>query len=60
LKKVTVPVVPVALLLPEVMVAVKTTGIAVVTPVVGLAAKEVAVAVGDTVTLSSTAVVTGL
>ena len=39
LKKVTVPVVPVALLLLEVMVAVSATGIAVVTPDAGLAAK---------------------
>lgn len=38
LKKVTVPVVPVALLLLDEIVAVRATGIAVVTPVEGLAA----------------------
>jgi hypothetical protein len=39
LKKVTVPVVPSALLLLEAIVAVNVTGVAVVTPVEGLAAR---------------------
>jgi hypothetical protein len=61
LKKVTVPVVPVALLLLDAIVAVRATGIAVVTPVEGLAARaEIWVAAFETVTVSVTATVTGL
>jgi hypothetical protein len=54
LKKVTVPVVPPVLLLLEVIVAVNVTGVAVVTPVLGLAASVAAVVACDTVTWSTT------
>jgi hypothetical protein len=61
LKKVTVPVVPVALLLFETMVAVKVTGVAVVTPDAGAATTAgTCVAAFETVTVSVTGVVTAL
>ena len=59
LKNVTVPVVPTALLLADVMVAVKVTLVPVVTDA-ALAAKAVAVTAFDTVKTSVTGVVTGL
>src|SRR5690349_18492858 len=48
----TFPVAPVTLLLCEEIVAVSVTGVAVVTPLVGLGATAVAVTVGVTVTVS--------
>src|SRR5690349_4699373 len=56
----TFPVAPVTLLLCDEIVAVNVTGVAVVTPLVGLVATPVAVTAGVTVTVSFTAVVTGL
>jgi hypothetical protein len=61
LKKATVPVVPVELLLLERIVAVKVTGVAVVTPVAGAATTAGTwVAAFETVTVSVTGVVTAL
>jgi hypothetical protein len=59
LKKVTVPVVPTALLLPEEIVAVRVT-LAPAATVDALEARAVAVGAFDTVTVSNTAVVTAL
>jgi hypothetical protein len=51
----TFPVAPVTLLLCDEIVAVNVTGVAVVTPVVGLAPTPVAVTAGVTVTVSTVA-----